>query len=228
MNSHSRSEVSQKVVPDTRMYDRVEVIYGVDAEEPVEIHTIDVDDVPRKVRTASSIVRDLDGKRIKQVVIPVPWATTMIQLQDKPPVITRLRVDETGRTYINLVPKLRPDLVVKVYFDHKEFYEIMLEIDGVIDFCDNCGLPLGGQTMHEGYTHMDGGGLEIFTYSCAYCETPSIRFTEDWLKWHPLLKTALERYAPTLIKEYAGKHAVKPGSYRRRVTSPQQRLGRHG
>ena len=206
--------------------DRVEVLYAVDPE--LETKTIHFDDVPNVIKVTSSTVKALDGKRVKQVMVPKEWASKMIDFNGFRKTLTRLRVDEQGRTYVALIPALRPDLTITVYFGSKSFIDIVENIDTAIDFCDNCGAPIDQRLSPGGYCDIEGGGLEIETYDCPHCETSSIRFLDDWLKWHPKLREALELHAPTLIKSYAELNSKAVPRAVKTETTPQQRLGGDG
>ena len=210
-------------------YDRVEVIYAVNPDGDVE--TVTFDDIPTMIPVTSKIVKDFDRKLLKQVVVPKEWAMKMVDLNDlRTGTLTRLKANEKGETYVTLIPMLRPDLKIDLYFGASNplFVDAVEEIDSSIDFCDYCGYPRGDSPT-GGYCDMEGGGVEIETWDCQHCETTVLRFLDDWLKWHPRLHELLSRYQPSMIESYAKSKAVKPSPlYKRQPETRQQRLRRHG
>jgi len=170
-------------------------------QEKTFLEPFDFDDIPRKVKLSihrtkglDNVIREIRRPPREYVNIwvkleygaPVPL---LFDVEGYPYIMAPAKYQETAPLLNAIVAGLKgcKPIEVQVCIREQHAEEILELLKVAKDFCDYCGKPLktsGGPNSrleHEAESVAD-------VYNCFFCECESIRWSKDFLEWHPILQ----------------------------------------
>ena len=154
-------------------------------DEPEVLDDYDLQDIPKKVKFSVHTIRGFDDVLQEIRRPPSKWLNHWAKLDYGEPVPVLFDMD--GHPYIMVPAKKKPDVVVKVLLHEKEFEEIIDRLKTATDFCDYCSHPLP-ENCNDWLEHDGESIADIYTCESEGCESESIRWDKEFIKWHPILE----------------------------------------
>lgn len=157
-------------------------------EEPrVELDVYDLGDIPKKVKLSVHTLRGFDDviREIRRP--PSKWLNHWANLDRLKETVVPVLFDMDGHPYIMVPAGKKPDVVVKVLLHEKELGEILDRLEKAKDFCDYCSYPLR-EHCHNWLEHDGESFADVYVCDREGCESESIRWDTEFLKWHPILE----------------------------------------
>jgi len=172
-------------------------------DEPrVELDVYDLGDIPKEVKLSVHRMKGFDDILKEFRRPPSKWLNHWAKLDHRVEPVPVL-FDMDGHAYI-MVPAKHQEtaplldaivaglkgtkpIVVKLYIRDENFGEMLDRMETATDFCDYCGYPLH-EHCNDWLEHDGESIADVYDCDKEGCESESIRWDTEFLKWHPILE----------------------------------------